>query len=197
MVGSDRREQILVTASRLLATEGPSALRPDRVAAAAGVSRPVVYDHFAGQAELAAALIERYGDALLARVEEAFSAHPRDFETAVREALRTYLDCVEEEGAGLRILLGTIGHGADETRRRVHGRAIAAWTARIVKHMRLPVGEARAAAVALTASIWALAGLWLEGRISRSRLEEVHVAMALGALDALVKSRRRRSPRST
>lgn len=197
MVGSDRREQILVTASRLLATEGPSALRPDRVAAAAGVSRPVVYDHFAGQAELAAALIERYGDALLARVEEAFSAHPRDFETAVREALRTYLDCVEEEGAGLRILLGTIGHGADETRRRVHGRAIAAWTARIVKHVRLPVGEARAAAVALTASIWALAGLWLEGRISRSRLEEVHVAMALGALDSLVKSRRRRSPRST
>lgn len=197
MVGSDRREQILATASRLLASEGPPALRPDRVAAAAGVSRPVVYDHFAGQDELAAALIERYGDALLARVEDAFSAHPRDFETAVRQALHTYLDCVEEEGAGLRILLGTIGHGADETRRRVHGRAIAAWTARIAKHVRLPAVEARAAAVSLTASIWALVGLWLEGRIPRSRLEEIHVAMALGALDALAKSRRRRGTRST
>ncbi|MFM7735546.1 MAG: TetR/AcrR family transcriptional regulator [Alphaproteobacteria bacterium] len=195
MHGPDRREQILASASRLLASEGPAALRPDRVAAAAGVSRPVVYDHFARQDELAAALIERYGDALFDRVEEAFSAHEDDFESAMKAALRTYLDCVEEEGAGLRFLLGSIGHGADQTRRRVHGRAVAAWTARIAKHKGLAAGDARAAAVALTASIWALVGLWLEGRLSRGRLEEIHVVMATGALDAIVGARRPRKSR--
>ncbi|MEI8359417.1 MAG: TetR/AcrR family transcriptional regulator, partial [Deltaproteobacteria bacterium] len=196
MVGRDRREQILVTASRLLATEGPAALRPDRVAAAAGVSRPVVYDHFACRDALAAALIERYGDMLLGRVESALSAHPDDLEAATRAALGTYLDCVHEEGAGLRILLGTTGHGVDDTRRRVHGRAVAVWAARIVKHGGIPPADARAAAVSLTASIWALVGLWLEGRISRSRLEEIHLPMAMGALDSLAGARRRKRPRA-
>jgi len=195
MHGPDRRDQILATASRLLATEGPGALRPDRVAAAAGVSRPVVYDHFAGQDDLAAALIGRYSDALLARVEIAFSAHPDDFEEAMRAALRTYLDCVEEEGAGLRILLGTIGHGADDTRRRVLATAVSAWTARITRHRRIPAADARAAAVSLMASIWALVGLWLEGGISRRRLEEINIAMAMGALDALASPRRGRKSR--
>lgn len=195
MYGRDRREQILATASRLLATEGPEALRPDRVAAAAGVSRPVVYDHFAGQDSLAAALIERYADKLFAREERAFSAHPNDFETAMREALSTYLDCVQEEGAGLRILLGSIGHGADGTRRRVLGAAVDSWTSRIVKHKRVPVSDARAAAVSLMASIWALVGLWLDGGISRRKLEELNIAMAMGSLDALAKRRPRKTTR--
>jgi AcrR family transcriptional regulator len=49
--------------------------RSVRTAAAVGVSRPVVYDHFAGQDSLAAELIERYADKLFSREERAFSAH--------------------------------------------------------------------------------------------------------------------------
>lgn len=185
MRGPDRREKILTAASQLLSVEGPTALRPDRIAAAAGVSRPVVYDHFKGRDSLAAALIERYSGKLFVRVDEAFSAHADDFEAALRAALSAYLDCVREQGAGLRTLLGSIGHGADDTRRRVMSTAVAAWAERIARHKGIPVADARVAAVALTASIWALAGLWVEGRISRRRVEEIHTAMALGALDAL------------
>lgn len=187
MHGSDRREQLLATASQLLAKEGPRGLRPDRVAAAAGVSRPVVYDHFTSQDSLAAALIERYAAKLFARVERAFAAHAGDFEAGVRAALSAYLDCVAEEGAGLRILLGSIGHGADESRRRVLATAVAGWTSRIGGHTGLSARDARAAAVAVTASVWALAGLWLEGGISRRRLEDLHVTMVLGALAALAR----------
>jgi AcrR family transcriptional regulator len=190
MPGPDRREKILNAASQLLAEKGPAALRPDRIAAAAGVSRPVVYDHFSGRDSLAAALVERYSKKLFARVEEAFSAHADDFEAAVRAALSAYLDCVQEEGAGLRTLLGSVEHGADDTRRRVMSTAVAAWTARIARHKGIPVRDARVAAVSLTASIWALAGLWVEGAISRRRLEDLHTTMVLGALDALSRIRR-------
>jgi len=188
MRGPDRREKILTAASRLLADEGPAALKPDRIAAAAGVSRPVVYDHFAGRDSLAAALIERYSAKLLARMEAAFSARGDDFAAALRAGLKSYLDCVQEEGAGLRTLLGSIGHGADDTRRRVMAAVVAAWTDRIARHTGAPLGDARAAAVSLTASIWALAGLWLDGTISRRRLEHLQTTMALGALDALAAS---------
>lgn len=190
MYGPDRRAQILEAASRLLATQGPKALRPDRVAAAAGVSRPVVYDHFPSRDALAAALAERYGEKLLSRVRQTFHAHGDDLEAALRESVRVYLDCVKEEGAGLRILLGSVGHGPDATRRRIVQAFVDTWAEQVVRHKRLPRREARAAAASLIAGIWALAGLWLEGSISRRQLEATHVAMALGALDALARRHR-------
>ena len=46
MAAADRRATILAAAKRLFATRGYAATSLDDVAAAAGVSKPVVYDHF-------------------------------------------------------------------------------------------------------------------------------------------------------
>ena len=45
----ERRRQLLDTAEQLLAAGGSDALRMDAVARAAGVTRPVVYEHFGDQ----------------------------------------------------------------------------------------------------------------------------------------------------
>ena len=54
-----RREQLLDTTRGLVAADGFHAVTIDRVARAAGVSRPVVYEHFSDLAGLLRALLER------------------------------------------------------------------------------------------------------------------------------------------
>lgn len=56
-----RREQLLDTTRALVAADGFHAVTIDRVARAAGVSRPIVYEHFSDLAGLLRALLEREG----------------------------------------------------------------------------------------------------------------------------------------
>jgi AcrR family transcriptional regulator len=59
MPAEERREQLLDAALRAAVDEGFAAVTMDRVARAAGVTRPVVYGLFADRGALLAALLER------------------------------------------------------------------------------------------------------------------------------------------
>jgi AcrR family transcriptional regulator len=61
-----RRERILAAAGSVFASAGYDAAGMREVAAAAGISTPVLYDHFPAKAELYAALLESEVDGLLA-----------------------------------------------------------------------------------------------------------------------------------
>ncbi|KMK74276.1 TetR family transcriptional regulator [Kocuria rhizophila] len=72
MSRDQRREQLLDTALRVFSDGGYHATSMDEIAAAAGVSKPVLYQHFPGKRELFLALVEhtladlsqRIGDSL-------------------------------------------------------------------------------------------------------------------------------------
>src|SRR5262245_567826 len=61
----ERREIILVKAKEAFASRGYAATSIDEVAAAAGVTKPVVYDHFASKRELYFALMRQLRDHLV------------------------------------------------------------------------------------------------------------------------------------
>jgi AcrR family transcriptional regulator len=61
-----RRERILAAAGEVFASSGYDAAGMREVAAAAGISTPVLYDHFPAKAQLYAALLESEVDGLLA-----------------------------------------------------------------------------------------------------------------------------------
>ncbi|WP_239071305.1 TetR/AcrR family transcriptional regulator [Amycolatopsis sp. SID8362] len=66
MTREARRARILAAAGEVFASAGYDAAGMREVAAAAGISTPVLYDHFPAKAELYAALLESEVDGLLA-----------------------------------------------------------------------------------------------------------------------------------
>jgi AcrR family transcriptional regulator len=89
MTAAERRSVVLEAAERLFADRGFAATTLDDVAAAAGVTKPVVYRHFASKRDLAMFLLELHRDRLAAAPLDAMLAAP---ERAFPERLDAMLD---------------------------------------------------------------------------------------------------------
>lgn len=76
MTAVERRSVVLEAAERLFADRGFAATTLDDVAAAAGVTKPVVYRHFASKRDLAMFLLELHRDRLAAAPLEALLSAP-------------------------------------------------------------------------------------------------------------------------
>lgn len=68
-----RSEQLLELADRLFAERGFHAASMDELARRAGVSKPVIYDHFGSKEQLFATCVRRTGEALADQVAKAVS----------------------------------------------------------------------------------------------------------------------------
>jgi AcrR family transcriptional regulator len=71
---SARRAQLLLAARDVFSAQGYHAAAMDDIAERAGVSKPVLYQHFPGKLELYQALLTTYADELVGQVEAALAA---------------------------------------------------------------------------------------------------------------------------
>jgi AcrR family transcriptional regulator len=102
MTGRERREQLLDVGRSLFAEKGFEATSIEEIASRAGVSKPVVYEHFGGKEGLYAVVVDREMSDLLERLTSALSSgHPRRLVEQAALALLTY---IEEQTDGFRIL---------------------------------------------------------------------------------------------
>jgi AcrR family transcriptional regulator len=125
MSAEQRREQLLDVTAALVATSGFPAVSIRSVARAAGISRPIIYEHFGDLAGLLKALISREMTRALEQVSESTLAEldqgdPIDL---MIESLRTYLTAVHRHPNTWRLVLMP-PEGAPEILRRAiaHGR---------------------------------------------------------------------------
>jgi AcrR family transcriptional regulator len=104
MTGKERREQLLDVGRSLFAEKGFDATSVEEIAARAGVSKPVVYEHFGGKEGLYAVVVDREMGHLLDNITGALTsgAHPRELLEAAALAL---LDYIEKSADGFRILV--------------------------------------------------------------------------------------------
>jgi AcrR family transcriptional regulator len=103
MTGKERREQLLDVGRTLFAERGFEATSIEEVAARAGVSKPVVYEHFGGKEGLYAVVVDREMRRLLDQITGALTAgHPRELLEQAALALLTY---IETQTDGFRILV--------------------------------------------------------------------------------------------
>ncbi len=103
MTGKERRQQLLDVGRSLFAERGFEATSTEEIAARAGVSKPIVYEHFGGKEGLYAVVVDREMQSLLERVTGTLTAgHPRELLEQAALALLTY---VEDETDGFRILV--------------------------------------------------------------------------------------------
>ncbi len=71
MPRAERRDQLLATASKIVAEGGIGGLTMEALAEAAGVSKPVVYEHWDNSESVAAALLDDYFKAAVEAVDTA------------------------------------------------------------------------------------------------------------------------------
>jgi AcrR family transcriptional regulator len=90
----DRMEQTLEVAHGLFAAKGYAAVTMDEIAAAVGVTKPLLYNYFGNKERLYIACMERAGDSLLATVAEAVgkAENPGDALGAGVGAFFSFLD---------------------------------------------------------------------------------------------------------
>ncbi|GLF99385.1 TetR/AcrR family transcriptional regulator [Streptomyces yaizuensis] len=103
MTGAERREQLLDIGRTLFAEKGFEGTSVEEIAAKAGVSKPVVYEHFGGKEGLYAVVVDREMRQLLEGVTGALTAgHPREL---LEQAAFALLDYIERYTDGFRILV--------------------------------------------------------------------------------------------
>ncbi len=101
--GPERKRQLLAVARRVLAKNGYHETTMSEIAAAAGVTKPVLYQHYRSKRDLYRTVLEDVGARLESTVIEAAvdTNSPRERAEA---GIRAYAEFVEEDLDGFRLL---------------------------------------------------------------------------------------------
>ncbi len=176
---SARRAQLLVAARDVFADQGYHAAAMDDIAERAGVSKPVLYQHFPGKLELYQALLTTYADELVAQVRSALST-TSDNEERVQAAVAAYFDFVAGEGKAYRLVFGSDLRG--EETGVVEGalnRCIETVAQAVTTDAGLDPSRARLLAVGLVGLSQVAAQYWLDSEQSVSRDDAVALLAGL------------------
>jgi AcrR family transcriptional regulator len=165
MRAPERRAQLLDVARRVFGTSGFHAVSMEAVAKEAGVTKPILYDHFPSKKDLYLALIDADLAVLHEEVRKALVA-PTGNRERIRASFQAYFDFVDEHAEGFRLLMQE-AVGAD-------------------KEFRLRVGEVRDQILAEVADLIV--------RESRGRLDRDHAEIVALALIGMVETVAQRDP---
>ena len=163
----EREQQTLDIAHRMFAERGYGAVTMDDVAAAVGVTKPLLYAYFGNKERLYLACLERSGEALLAMLVEAL-ADVRKPADALPLGVRAFFDFLDSDRDAWRVLFDEtlpasgeiaqrVGEYRDQLTELVAGGLVA----------RVPVGrpaaavEVEAISTALLGASEAMARWWL------------------------------------
>ncbi|MET9413483.1 TetR/AcrR family transcriptional regulator [Streptomyces klenkii] len=181
-----RREQLISVALELFGRRTPDDVSIDEIAAAAGISRPLVYHYFPGKQSLYEAALSRAAEELAALFDE-----PREGPLGARllRVMNRFFDFVEVHGTGFSALMrGGPVAGSGRTCAMINRVRQAAYD-EMLGHLGIPSPGPR---LELALRSWislteTTALLWLDGRrVPRGDLEVqlVHAFAALAAVGA-------------
>lgn len=168
---AERRALIVDAAGRLFGERGYAATRVDEIAAAAGVTKPIVYRHFNSKRALYVALLERHRDDLTGFV--AVMPAEGTLEQRLRAVLDVWLDYVEAHAYAWKMLFRDTGGGPEVAafRTEVHARARAV-LAEIIGSLAarpIPGGQREPVAELISMGMAALVLWWVESaEVSRA-----------------------------
>jgi AcrR family transcriptional regulator len=162
---SARRKQLLAAAQQVFVAHGYHAAAMDDIAERAGVSKPVLYQHFPGKLELYLALLDTHCDAMVERIRSAMDA-TADNKERVRGAVRAYFDFVDHDGEAFRLVFESDLRNDPAVRQRVdrvERGCIAAITDTIMSDTGVSRARAELLASGLVGAAETAARFWLAG----------------------------------
>ena len=113
-----RRRQLLDAAQRVFGTVGYHAAAMDDIASEAGISKPVLYQHFPGKLDLYLALLDLGAEALESVVREAL-ASTTDNHQRVQATISAYFGVITDPEGTFRLVFESDLTGEPEVRRRL------------------------------------------------------------------------------
>ncbi|MGX7825122.1 TetR/AcrR family transcriptional regulator [Actinokineospora sp. 24-640] len=176
-----RRAQLLAAAQDVFAANGYHAAGMDEIAERAGVSKPVLYQHFPGKLELYMALLEKHVDELISRVSTAMET-TSDNKTRVRNAVRAYFDFVDGESQAFRLVFESDLRNeplVQDAVSRATSASVDAITATITSDAGLDEHRARLLAVGLVGVSQVAARAWLDDSRSVPKEEAISLISTL------------------
>ncbi len=113
-----RRKQLLAAAQEVFVAQGYHSAAMDDIAERAGVSKPVLYQHFPGKLELYLALLDVHAEGLVAGVQAAITGSS-DNKVRIRNAMAAYFDFVDSDGEAFRLVFESDLRNEPAVRERV------------------------------------------------------------------------------
>lgn len=114
----ERREQLLGAARRAFVEQGYHATAMDDIAERAGVSKPVLYQHFASKHDLYLGLVDEQSEHLVRSLEEAMHSTAENADR-VAATMGAYFEFVDREDAGYRLLFASDQNADPEVEQRL------------------------------------------------------------------------------
>ena len=180
----ERRSQLLFAASDVFVDRGYHAAGMDEIAERAGVSKPILYQHFASKLELYLAVLDRHVDNLVSGVRQALRT-TTDNRQRVRSAVEAFFDFIEHDSQGYRLIFDNVAEPQVAVQVRVATESCIDAVFDLVSHdSGLDPHRARMVAVGLVAISVDCARYWLDSDrpISKDDAIEGTVAFAWGGL---------------
>ena len=177
----ERRAQLLDSALEVFVAQGYHAAAMDDIAERAGVSKPVLYQHFPGKLDLYLALLQTSCDTVIAGVKDALASTNNNRER-VQATIELWYDYVADQGAAFRLVFESDLTNVPAVREhvdRVVNESAAAIAEVIHEDTGLPTPAAHLLAVSLVGMGHVGARNWLSADSQLSRAEAVELAAGL------------------
>lgn len=183
-----RRAQLLEVARGVFAEEGYHGAGMEEIASRAGVTKPVLYQHFEGKKELYLALLDQDMTALLTEIAQAIAEAPSNRER-IERGTAAYFDFIEANDGAFRLLFRET-MGADPDFRATIERFRDAVTSRIAQIIADEAGLADAEAELLARAMMGMsesaAQWWLDRRgVTKEQAVEILASLAWRGLARL------------
>jgi len=189
---SQRRQVLLDAARDVFVSSGYHAAAMDDIAARAGVSKPVLYQHFPGKLELYVALLDASADALVDAISVAL-ASTTDNRLRVDATVRAYFNYVSDEHGAFRLVFESDLTSEPSVRERVDQVNLAcaqAVSEVIAEDTGFDTDAAMLLAAGLTGSAQVAARWWLthSGTVSRTTAEDLVSALSWRGISGFPRS---------
>lgn len=176
-----RRAQLLDVALEVFVEQGYHSASMDEIAERAGVSKPVLYQHFPGKLDLYLALLGTSCDTVVSGVKDAL-ASTSDNRKRVQATMELWYDYVADQGAAFRLVFEsdlTSDPSVREQVDRVVEESAAAIAEVIREDTGLPLAAAHLLAVSLVGMGHVGARNWLAQDSTLTRSEAVQLVAGL------------------
>lgn len=177
----ERRAQLLNAALEVFTAAGYHSAAMDEIADAAGVSKPVLYQHFPSKLDLYLAVLDVHIDSLIFEIHKALSSGAENSDR-VAATIGAYFDFIDSEGEAFRLLFESDMNVEPQVRERLNRMTYdcaAAMSAVISLETGIPKEASMLLSVGLIGTAQVTARHWLDRDGSLSREQAIHLVSTL------------------
>lgn len=180
----DRQQQLLDTALLIVREENADALTLGHLAARAGVSKPVVYDHFGTRSGLLIELYRRIDTQRVSAFREAMLGNPRSPEDTALLLASAYIRCAADNTDEFHAVGAALAGSAEkaEVFQELLDNCVQMFIAVLTPHTRLPGDEMTRRCTGLVGAGEALAGALVRGQHDLDQAIGAFAALIRGAI---------------